>query len=226
MQGDATVVVGIEVVAEFLEHRGVGIRETVYGTGGFGTLAQHASGKVDDIAHLVTAVDGHVVLDIVVFHPCGVGGGEGGEVKAVAPDDEGLQIGVLRDVDGLQLVVRNVEPHQIRVVGDIDACKSVSGSKKVDEVRIVRHVEVLKTYAGIDSSGEVVAVELLEFGVLRDVDMAYAGVGDVKDGEQGVVCDAEAADRCGIDGNLPQVRASRGVEGVQVVAAPGIECDH
>ena len=111
-------------------------------------------------------------------------------------------------------------------MGDIDACKSVSGSKKVDEVRIVRHVEVLKTYAGIDSSGEVVAVELLEFGVLRDVDMAYAGVGDVKDGEQGVVCDAEAADRCGIDGNLPQVRASRGVEGVQVVATPGIEGHH
>ena len=54
----------------------------------------------------------------------------------------------------------------------------------------------------------------------------FFNFGDVKDGEQGVVCDAEAADRCGIDGNLPQVRASRGVEGVQVVAAPGIECDH
>lgn len=62
--------------------------ETVNGASGFGALAQDALRKVDDVAHLVTAVDGHVVLRIVVVYPVGIGGGQGGEVEIVASDDK------------------------------------------------------------------------------------------------------------------------------------------
>ena len=136
-------VVAIVGLVELNARVRVGFAGHIHRHSGVVALAQHLVAEVDYRTHLLSALDWHITLHIVVLVPAFAWQRQSGKVEVVVAQNHVVEVHVFLQVDCGELVVVEVNVLQIYVVAQVNRGEIVSAGKQVNQVRRVAEVERL-----------------------------------------------------------------------------------